>query len=104
MECCGVRTYGQFCPIARASDLPAADEDVAQDDDGPGSGAVGDLIECPAVLTIGRTSTQRRDRSHAADAATEETLLWLVDGALVVPDDAATEIGHVIGGRAGLDH
>ena len=29
---------------------------------------------------------------------------WLIDSALVVPDNAATEIGHAVGGRAGLDH
>ena len=28
---------------------------------------------------------------------------WLIDGTLVVPDDAATDIGHAVGGRAGLD-
>jgi hypothetical protein len=28
---------------------------------------------------------------------------WLIDGALMVPDDAATDIGHAVGGRAGLD-
>lgn len=28
----------------------------------------------------------------------------LIDGTLVVPDDATTEIGHAVGCRAGLDH
>jgi hypothetical protein len=28
----------------------------------------------------------------------------LIDGTLMVPDDAATEIGHAIGGQAGLDN
>jgi hypothetical protein len=30
-------------------------------------------------------------------------LLLLIDGTLVVPDDAATDVGHAIRGRAGFD-
>jgi hypothetical protein len=28
---------------------------------------------------------------------------WLIEGTLVVPDDVSSEIGHAVGGRAGLD-
>ena len=48
----------------------------------------------------GAVMTARRSRGNRSGVPGPS---WLIDGTLVVPDDAASDIGHAVGGRAGLD-
>ncbi len=50
-----------------------------------------------------RAGRARGDRMFKTPLTHVGIQSWLIEGTLVVPDDVSSEIGHAVGGRAGLD-